>query len=72
MEETKNILDKTASELTVKDQLIVTAVAPIVAFAAVGAATVVAAASVNVYNKIKAQSNAVRENRRNRKLELVK
>lgn len=68
MEENKNILDKTTSELTVKDQLIITAVAPLIAVASVG----VAAGAFAVYDKASTKIQNVRKNRQNKRLSIVK
>lgn len=61
MEETKNLMDKTADELTVRDTLILTAVAPILV---IGSAVVTGAA----FSGASKVAEKVREFKANRRL----
>ena len=58
MEENKNLWNKTTAELTVKDQLIVAAVAPIVVVGVMVAASAVVTVSEKIVKKfLKTKSN---------------
>ncbi len=68
MNETKNLMNKKADELTVGDTLLVTAIAPILVIGTMAAAGGVIAVCSKTADKFK----EVRENRKNKHLNVVK